>query len=136
MKLTPGVNFTNVLRAAFFVRRSQKLKKTLMTWLSFLGSSSVTLNVDEIEPKSPQFGKILPNVVSPKGCNFLLLNKQAKCWHKSVSISCQSLIWERFKFKLCTLCPRYRDSPVRGDPTSVLVNGTPSYTDKMLFLSG
>jgi len=32
-----------------------------------------------------------------------------------------------------TLCPRYRDSSVNGDPTSVLVNGTPRYRDKMLF---
>jgi hypothetical protein len=27
-------------------------------------------------------------------------------------------------------CPRYRDSPVNGDPTSVLVIGTPRYRDK------
>ncbi len=30
-----------------------------------------------------------------------------------------------------TLCHRYRDSPVNGDPTSVLVNGTPRYPDKL-----
>jgi len=28
---------------------------------------------------------------------------------------------------------RYRDSAVNGDPTSVLVNGTHRYPDKMLF---
>jgi len=37
---------------------------------------------------------------------------------------------------LCTLCSRYRDSPVNGDPTSVLVNGTPRYLDKKNILSG
>ena len=31
MKLTPEVDFTNILRAAFFARRSQKHKKTLRT---------------------------------------------------------------------------------------------------------
>jgi len=36
-------------------------------------------------------------------------------------------------FYLSTLCPRYRDSPANGDPTSVLVNGTPHYLDKMIF---
>jgi len=29
-----------------------------------------------------------------------------------------------------TLCPRYWDSLVNGDPASVLVNGTPRYPDK------
>ncbi len=32
-----------------------------------------------------------------------------------------------------TLCPRYPDSPVNGVTTSVLVNGTPRYPDKMPF---
>ena len=36
-------------------------------------------------------------------------------------------------FFISTLCPRKRDSPVNGDPTSVLVKGTPRYPDKMLF---
>jgi len=43
-KLTPGVNFTNILRASSFYNcRSQKWKKTLMTWLSFalLGSGLI-----------------------------------------------------------------------------------------------
>jgi len=35
MKLTAGVNFINVLHAAFCIQRSQKHKKIRMTWLNF-----------------------------------------------------------------------------------------------------
>jgi len=45
-----------------------------------------------------------------------------------------STVLFRLMWLLCyTLCPRYRDSPFNRDPTSVLVNWTPRYPDKMLF---
>jgi len=72
MKLAPGVNFTNILRAAFMCADPKSLNKTDSLTVSFvlLGSLRVKaelINVGEIDPR----------------CQFHKRSKSSFCLHRS-----------------------------------------------------
>ena len=55
--MQPGANFTNILRSAFYARRSQKCKKDsqlkqLFVYLGSAGVKAACKHIDEIDPQT------------------------------------------------------------------------------------
>ncbi len=131
---------------SFYARRSQKRKKTLMTKLHFFTLSGST----SVKAVHKMLMKLTPDVVLMNWLPYLNVcnsthHQEGRVFgtffYKDISKmkNCLHSLWFGKRLPvwlICnknTLCPCYRDSPVNGDPTSVLVNGTPCYPDKMLF---